>query len=99
MHCKCLDTRYAKRTSSDRLGHDLNNPYMQDNDLKHMTMATSAIRNNNKKKIYKCYSYTQFWYFMNSIQGSLKFFGQFKVTSQRLAWNLYRPHSIMSALF
>lgn len=50
MHCKCLDTRYAKRTSSDRLGHDLNNPYMQDNDLKHMTMATSAIRNNNKKK-------------------------------------------------
>lgn len=50
MRCKCLDTRYAKRTSSDRLGHDLNNPYMQDNDLKHMTMATSAIRNNNKKK-------------------------------------------------
>lgn len=27
-----------------RLGHDLDNPYVQDDDLKHMTMATSAIR-------------------------------------------------------
>lgn len=55
---------------------------MQNDDLKDISVNDHGYICHQKNNC-KCYSYTLFWYFINSIQGSLKFFGQFKVISQR----------------